>query len=660
MKSLRSVLCILLFCTLASTGWCQYTFIHKASNILYNNSPVESISTSDGGSLIATNSEAPISSIRISILLIKFDMDGNHEWTRLIFSMEGHLQSLSLAESKNAYVIGGIIRRDVGDTHQIVIRTDLSGDVQWARKYYPNGATVANSYDINVFPNGEILFNNISLANGTSGPQHVVLGKLDTLGNILWTKHYEDTWQYGYGMLTSSGDVLLQHANVLTMTDQSGKVKWTQQIVGIAYGTKPVEINSKKILLPLNQPSSNTFSLMAINENGTILWTTELFPGYPSKVINTSDGNVLVLANNNQTVINGTLHYLFDQSGNLLKINAVTFESNIAWLSSINEVCGKNFMGFTSSGTNLVYYKINSDLKSKCSDTVLFNTLPPENYTRVPLVVTEGNRDYLYDDLFLIAMDAGFTADTICDNRSCEEINLGNDTIICGANSFTIGVPDNPKACIRKSKKRGYIWSTGESTPNITVSKSGTYWLEVIDYDCSSRDTINIIFDYSQLDLGENLKICTEKNESKELSAPGFTKYLWSNGSTSSSIKVEEPGIYWVSARSVLGCDYIDTVTIEDECPPRLYIPQIFSPNGDGINDVLQPSGYFVKDFRLQIFNRWGRLVFESKDPQSGWNGIVDGQPALEGIYVWIVDYAGAYMDSSIRESTKGTVALIR
>src|SRR5688572_17434163 len=99
MKNLCSVLYILLFCTLTSTGWCQHTFIRKVDNILSTNSSVESISTSDGGALLATCAYAPISSIRIGVMITKFNPKGEYEWSKMYYTMiSGDLMGLGLAE----------------------------------------------------------------------------------------------------------------------------------------------------------------------------------------------------------------------------------------------------------------------------------------------------------------------------------------------------------------------------------------------------------------------------------------------------------------------------------------------------------------------------------------------------------------------------------
>ena len=73
------------------------------------------------------------------------------------------------------------------------------------------------------------------------------------------------------------------------------------------------------------------------------------------------------------------------------------------------------------------------------------------------------------------------------------------------------------------------------------------------------------------------------------------------------------------------------------DCDIQLYIPNSFTPNGDGLNDTFWPVGLLksVKQFNFQIFNRWGELLFESNRTNSTWDALYQGKLVQEGIYVW-------------------------
>lgn len=66
-----------------------------------------------------------------------------------------------------------------------------------------------------------------------------------------------------------------------------------------------------------------------------------------------------------------------------------------------------------------------------------------------------------------------------------------------------------------------------------------------------------------------------------------------------------------------------------------LYVPNSFTPNGDGINDYFGVSGEGIKNFTMNIYNRWGQLVFESTNVNDSWDGVYDGSLAPNGNYVY-------------------------
>ena len=91
---------------------------------------------------------------------------------------------------------------------------------------------------------------------------------------------------------------------------------------------------------------------------------------------------------------------------------------------------------------------------------------------------------------------------------------------------------------------------------------------------------------------------------------------------------------------SMNGC--VDTAYHVVEIGPDfiIYVPNTFTPDGDGVNDVFYPSveGFDPLRFSLQIFDRWGDLIFESSIPQSGWDGTYKGINAKDGTYVWKIN----------------------
>ena len=70
-----------------------------------------------------------------------------------------------------------------------------------------------------------------------------------------------------------------------------------------------------------------------------------------------------------------------------------------------------------------------------------------------------------------------------------------------------------------------------------------------------------------------------------------------------------------------------------------LYIPDAFSPNGDGINDIFEPKGTYIKDFEMYIFDRWGMQLYHTTDIMKGWDGRVNGNSSIaqEDTYIYTI-----------------------
>ena len=115
------------------------------------------------------------------------------------------------------------------------------------------------------------------------------------------------------------------------------------------------------------------------------------------------------------------------------------------------------------------------------------------------------------------------------------------------------------------------------------------------------------------------------------------------------------------------------TVTNEDGCSDvaygmvymeggsTYYVPNTFTPDGNEFNQVFRPvftSGFDLADYNFKVFNRWGEIVFESNDAETGWDGTYHGQLALEGIYTWRIEYGSLW--SSEREIIHGHVNLLK
>lgn len=206
-----------------------------------------------------------------------------------------------------------------------------------------------------------------------------------------------------------------------------------------------------------------------------------------------------------------------------------------------------------------------------------------------------------------------------------------------------------------------YYWNNGSTTQNISINSMGLYAVQVTDYNgCKGTDTTTIsrILPLPSGFLGPDTAICSYGN--LQLKAQNvYNRYLWSNGSSSSSITVTKPGVYWLQATDRSNCTGKDSITVNPkECLKGFYMPTGFTPNNDGKNDLLKPIllGNILQ-YRFLIYNRWGQLVFEATNPEKGWNGVYKDAVQDGNVYVWLCNYQ---LEGEQPKTAKGTVVVIR
>ncbi|MFN6944973.1 MAG: PKD domain-containing protein [Cytophagaceae bacterium] len=161
----------------------------------------------------------------------------------------------------------------------------------------------------------------------------------------------------------------------------------------------------------------------------------------------------------------------------------------------------------------------------------------------------------------------------------------------------------------------------------------------------------------------QNQKICTDGEEYTQLgveSIAGHAYYWEYTGDTSSIITVKDPGDHHLMVTNQWGCTAEASANVRDVCPPRLFVGNAFSPDGDGINDLFRVHHAFVGDFQMLIFNRWGEIIYESRDKNEFWDGNYRNEPMPVGVYPWVIVYEGDSVEYRGPYKLEGSVTVIR
>lgn len=198
--------------------------------------------------------------------------------------------------------------------------------------------------------------------------------------------------------------------------------------------------------------------------------------------------------------------------------------------------------------------------------------------------------------------------------------------------------------------------------PDSTVIRdSGLYYVNfktALGCDSIKFYKISKDKDIRKLSLSEDT--CLTGSNSIILNATeGFNNYSWVNNlpTNRSSFAVSQPGIYKVSVQNACGSKS-DSIEIFEQCNYPIYMPNAFTPNKDGTNDLFRiPPSNKNRLISLRVYDRWGNVVFQTTKASSGWDGSYKNQPANPGLYIFYIEMQGL---SKTRLAQKGFVTLIR
>ncbi|MCC6289152.1 MAG: gliding motility-associated C-terminal domain-containing protein [Chitinophagaceae bacterium] len=220
---------------------------------------------------------------------------------------------------------------------------------------------------------------------------------------------------------------------------------------------------------------------------------------------------------------------------------------------------------------------------------------------------------------------------------------------------------------------QSFNWNFGDSqtgssnTAFHSYADTGTYTISgyaIADNGCSS-DTLsqNIIIYGTYAFAGNDTVVAI--GQSLQLQASGGKYFNWSPSFNLNDAEIANPVAaitdditYTVTVSSDAGCATTDDITIKAFKGPEFYVPNAFTPNGDGKNDVFRFTAVGMTEVHyFNIFNRYGQMVYSSKNPGQGWDGKVNGRLQSTGTYVWMIagkDYSGKII------KRKGIVTLLK
>jgi len=230
-------------------------------------------------------------------------------------------------------------------------------------------------------------------------------------------------------------------------------------------------------------------------------------------------------------------------------------------------------------------------------------------------------------------------------------LDLGPDTLLCQGEQLllNVAIPEGQ-----------YVWEDGFTQAERLIQQPGTYWLEREFRNCFQRDTLLVGRRLLNRSAGKDTLLCIGDtlllNE-----AQNAASYLWEDGSRLPGRSITQRGIYQLEIANRCETFHKSWIVSFRDCGCELFVPNVFTPNGDGIHDRFRPQlSCTTPTYELQIYDRWGKLVFQSRSPADQWQGTYQGKPAPEGVYYWIIRYRSREGAADMQQFQKGYVTLMR
>ena len=233
------------------------------------------------------------------------------------------------------------------------------------------------------------------------------------------------------------------------------------------------------------------------------------------------------------------------------------------------------------------------------------------------------------------------------------DIIADKDTLVCTNQPIEVTLTAQPTVGFVS-----FVWSTGDTSPSILAIDPGTYTLTATNADgCSTSSSITLVGITGPFISLFSPIIFDDVNISKQggndgtidltvsNGTPDYT-YLWSTGATSEDLTNLTAGNYFVTVTDANGCFANGAIVLKE--PGDIVLPNGFTPNGDGFNDVYVIKGIQgYPNNKVIIWNRWGTLVYSKVTYTNDWTGISnDGNVLPDGTYYIVVEFNDASKDN--------------
>lgn len=219
--------------------------------------------------------------------------------------------------------------------------------------------------------------------------------------------------------------------------------------------------------------------------------------------------------------------------------------------------------------------------------------------------------------------------------------------------TYYLGYCVGDSVLLKARPAQQYIWNNSSTQQTQVVKQAATYYVTGNTLGCLTTDTFHVKEFVLPIISGlKDTVVCFDDIKKIELDAGLHNTYLWQpTGETTRTIYSTMAMLYNLTVTDTNGCKSSQQVAVNEQCNLQLYVPNAFSPNNDGVNEIFKISINPNNIKQFEVYNRWGQLIAQNQ------TGTWDGKDAPQGVYVIILYYTN---DNGQEQRYSGNVTLMR
>ncbi len=603
------------------------------------------------------------------ICLIKTDSLGEILWSRKYGDTPVFEVGTAVIQTPDdGYLIGGSIDNNLG----ILIKTDTLGQEQWSRNIdfeIPNTITLV--HQIIMASDG-----NAILAGTLFGPNDnfAFMVKVDLAGNVVWKRKYQastDDFQpnglsesttEGYVFVTTSEENGEQVGPHLIKTNNIGETMSCDTIIMVDL-LVPITVTVDTLL---NVAIADTFN----NVDVTVLDTLNYNGFNPPTLMLQSFQHCPdeIFSDTLDATVPGAIAYEWESGETTPTLVVTEFDTYAVTVTMGEDYCYILCGAASVTEKPLPEVEVGIDQSPYCTQGFVNLTANANNATSLEWSTTETA------SVIQVMNDGAYS---VTATNECGEA-MANTNLSINTTPPAVSIAVDGDFCTEGQEVltanatglyNSLLWSTGDDTESILADQTGNYTVTIETDFCGPSSAeyeitpipptimISSIGDYCS-ESGEQLLFVT---------TDPVNTILWSTGEITDTIAVTIQGNYAVTVTTPFCGESADAIEIL--CPLKTGVPNVFTPNGDEENDIFRPffnvpASDFIS-YRFCVYSRWGEKVFETTNPDEGWDGRFKDELAVSDVYIWTLEgitSSGQEIDSDVtgKNVRSGDVTLLR